>query len=312
MLKSIFSLMMIFLLAFIACTSAPVSVPQDQASQSKDGELSFQETQEVDQPEEILKEFYLEVGNTPSEIKVGQSFLSNFYVVVKDKETQLAVSGEEVSVTYPAGKKDGVVLYETEIVVSDGDGYVFFVPVKTTFSCNDTVTFEIHSKDGIATAEIPYKVSTNLYNRGGNISIVDYTKNGNPVTSNSQSASALLLSFMRNGFSKIGLMDFVQEIHTDNTAEIQRQAYNMVGNQSAFIIYGTVKYDGEVTQKDGKYQVPLVSTLTAMDIKTGKKLCSTEIKVIGQGNSEWEAMENARKDLWAPQATEFFKYNMDL
>ena len=49
-----------------------------------------------------------------------------------------------------------------------------------------------------------------------------------------------------------------------------------------------------------------------MDIKTGKKLCSTEIKVIGQGNSEWEAMENARKDLWAPQATEFFKYNMDL
>ena len=91
--------MMIFLFAFIACTSSPVSVPQDQACQSKDGELSFQETQEVDQPEEILKEFYLEVGNTPSEIKVGQSFLSNFYVIVKDKEMkELAQKQKNASV----------------------------------------------------------------------------------------------------------------------------------------------------------------------------------------------------------------------
>ena len=82
MLKSIFSLVMAFLLVFTACTSAPVSVPQDQESQSEGGDLSLQETQKVHQPEEILKEFYLEIGETPSEVKVGQSFLSNFYVIV--------------------------------------------------------------------------------------------------------------------------------------------------------------------------------------------------------------------------------------
>ena len=90
--------------------------------------------------------------------------------------------------------------------------------------------------------------------------------------------------------------------------------YALFKNERRAIYDGTygapVKYNGEVTQKDGVFYTPLIGDLTCLEMKTGKELFHTVIEVVGEGSSEWAALQNARMDLFAPQAAEAIIHGM--
>lgn len=252
----------------------------------------------------------LQAGDTPDQIRVGQQFASGFTALVLDADTQSQAEGILVTVSYPKSRINDDITFATQELTSDAQGLVSFIPPATDFACNSEVTFSVESKDGKMEVSIPYKVRTNRHNKGGAISIVDYTKDGSPVRDNSRSASALLTAFLRNGFSNVGLIDFVDEIHAGNQTKIYQAAKNMIAGTSNFFVYGTVKYNGEITQEGSTYSIPLIGEITCLDVKTGKELYHTVIEVVGTGTSEWAALDNARKEMYGPEAATRIIYGM--
>ncbi len=284
--------------------------PTDEAlSEGAEVELQVAEEPELPPPPP-LPNLRVKAGKTPAAIRVGQSFKTNFTATVLNQDTEVAESGIIVTVTYPVGKDKTEISFATTELTTDDQGQVSFTPPDTSFTCNSEITFSVESKDGKKSISIPYQVKTNRHNKGGNIAIVDYGLTGNPIRDNSRSASALLTALIRNGFSSIGNVDFINEVHSGDQEKIYRAAFNLIGNNSNFLIYGTVKYNGEVTQKDGVYYTPLIGDITCLEMKTGKELFHTVIEVVGEGSSEWAALQNARMDLFGPQAAEAIIHGM--
>ena len=286
----------------LTATSAIVSQADESVSQlAAEPELP---------PPPPLPNFSLQSGKTPAAIRVGQSFKTNFTATLVDTDTNMAAEGIAVTVTYPASKENATISFATTELTTDAAGTVTFTPPDTSFTCNSEITFSVKSRAGTEAATIPYQVKTDRYNKGGNIAIVDYGLTGNPIRDNSRSASALLTALIRNGFSSIGNVDFVNEVHSGDQEKIYQAAFNLIGNNSNFLIYGTVKYNGEVTQKDGIFYTPLIGDLTCLEMKTGKELFHTVVEVVGTGSSEWAALQNARMDLFGPQAAEAIIHGM--
>ena len=322
---SFISVVLVFCMIFSSCLTTKESVNSTELQQQEEIALEVSpennlqegteiETEIIPEPElpppPPVPELNLKAGKTPAAIRVGQDFTTNFTVTVTNQETESAESGITVTVTYPVSKENATISFATTELTSDETGTVTFTPPDTSFTCNSQITFSVKSKDGNKTTSIPYIIKTNRHNKGGNIAIVDYGLTGNPIRDNSRSASALLTALIRNGFSSIGNVDFVNEVHSGDQAKIYQAAYNLIGNNSNFLIYGTVKYNGEVTQKDGVFYTPLIGDLTCLEMRTGKELFHTVIEVVGEGSSEWAALQNARMDLFGPQAAEAIIYGM--
>ena len=316
------SMILGFCLVFSSCLttkeSGDSSTPQQQEEVSLDNisentPTAAEETEiplEPELPPPPVPDLSLQAGKTPAAIRVGQNFAMDFTATVINQETESPESGITVTVTYPAGKDKTEISFATTELTTDDQGQVSFTPPDTSFTCNSEITFSVESKDGKKSISIPYQVKTNRHNKGGNIAIVDYGLTGNPIRDNSRSASALLTALIRNGFSSIGNVDFVNEVHSGDQAKIYQAAYNLIGNNSNFLIYGTVKYNGEVTEKDGVFYTPLIGDITCLEMKTGKELFHTVIEVVGEGSSEWAALQNARMDLFGPQAAEALIHGM--
>lgn len=317
---SFISMLLVFCMIFSSCltteeATSSNSSPEKEFSAtsgiiSKGDKSEPQVVAEPELPSPPLSNLSLQAGKTPAAIRVGQNFTTKFTATVTNQETEAAESGITVTVTYPVSKENATISFATTELTTDDTGTVTFTPPDTSFTCNSTITFSVKSRAGTEAVSIPYQVKTDRYNKGGNIAIVDYTITGNPVRDNSRSASALLTALIRNGFSSIGNVDFVNEVHSGDQAKIYQAAYNLIGNNSNFLIYGTVKYNGEVTQKDGVFYTPLIGDLTCLEMKTGKELFHTVIEVVGEGSSEWAALQNARMDLFGPQAAEAIIHGM--
>lgn len=316
------SMILVFCLVFSSCLTTKEASdshsaqeqnkisPTDEAlSEGAEVELQVAEESELPPPSPVPV-LSLQAGKTPAAIRVGQNFAMDFTATVINQDTESAESGITVTVTYPVGKDKTEISFATTELTTDDQGQVSFTPPDTSFTCNSEITFSVESKDGKKVVSIPYIVKTNRHNKGGNIAIVDYGLTGNPIRDNSRSASALLTALIRNGFSSIGNVDFVNEVHSGDQAKIYQAAYNLIGNNSNFLIYGTVKYNGEVTEKDGIFYTPLIGDITCLEMKTGKELFHTVIEVVGEGSSEWAALQNARMDLFGPQAAEALIHGM--
>lgn len=311
-ISGIIGLCLIFSSCLTTKEATEVSVVEEDTSTEilQDNNEPEQIVEELPPPPPPLPNLTVEVGKTPSQIRQGQSFSSDFTATVLDKDTGNPVEGVTVTLQYPTSSVNDEVTFSTEQLITDSQGVVSFTPADTSFTCDSTVTFSVESRNGTEKTTIPYQVRTNRHSKGGSISILDYNLKGEPVRDNSRSASALLTSLIRNGFSNVGLVDFVNEIHSGDQERIYQAAHNLIGNNSNFFVYGTVKYNGEVTKVDGEFHVPLIGEITCLDMKTGEELYHTVIEVVGKGSSEWAALQNARMDLFGPQATASIIYGM--
>ncbi len=261
-------------------------------------------------PASLLPDLVLEAGAAPAQVRAGQEFSSPFTATVTHGADGTPAEGVMVTVSYPAGRIDDDVSFATTTLTTDGRGLVAFTPPSTDFTCDSHVAFSVESMTGTKSVSVPYKVRTDRHNKGGTISILDYTKDGRPVRDNSRSASALLTAFLRNGFSNVGLIDFVNEIHSGNQARVYQAAKDILADGSNFFVYGTVKYNGDIVRDGSTYTIPLVGEITCLDMSSGRQLYHTMVEVVGTGSSEWAALDNARNGLYGPEAARRIIYGM--
>ena len=144
--------------------------------------------------------------------------------------------------------------------------------------------------------DLPYLVATNMKASGGSIAIVDFSKAGKPITSNSETSSAVLTELIKKGFTRIGNCDFVNEVVSKNDAAVQRSASELFGKSVTYLVYGTVKYD-TIEKVDAGVHVVLRAELKVRHILQNKELMATTIVSEATEKSEWAAINAARKKL---------------
>ena len=258
---------------------------------SLENELNYQNIEKTPEVEFDINFCNIEIQNIPNKIKKGNQFKTPFAVKITDSRTNEPKVGVKITVSYPIKKINDNVEFECTEIISDSNGIGSFFPKDTSFSCKSIITFSLENEKEVS---MPYLVTTNRFSWGGIISILDYTKNGKPIRDNSLSGSAILTAMMKNGFSRIGLIDFVDEIDAGNKDMIYKSAFDLIGTNTSFFIYGTVKYNGSIDFVDPQYHLPLQCEITCVNMKDGVILYETTVNVTGCGNSEWEALNNAR------------------
>lgn len=305
-----------------SCASAPKDQPQPQIEQTE--EIERPKTPQVPrklnvvnssisaQKEETEESIYakkiegirLSVVSSPKETTKGKAFSSPF-VFKAEKTDGTPVAGLELSISFPETKINGQPTYSLANLTTNSSGTVIFVPATPAFSFNSKIS--VYPSGDVTNAEIaklaekvsvsaPYKVKTNLYASGGTVAIVDFNASGKPILSNSVSSSNLLMALMRSGFVRIGNADFSNAILTDDIPTVYKTASNLVGSNSAYLIFGKVKYLTPIEKNaDQKYTLTLEGNITCLDMKTGSILCELHSTATVTEDKDWNCLNSARK-----------------
>ncbi len=240
----------------------------------------------------------LKLESFPGETIKGRSFSKPYIVKAADSNGNAVPNfAIAISLPYQNAKK---------VLFTDENGTLSFLPETAEKSMNSEIKFypdgDISDRETAEAAEklsvsAPYKVQTNLKNAGGLIAVVDFSQSGKPVTSNPISSSNLLISLMQLGFTGVGNIDLTNEVLKDDALALQRKAKAMVGNNSSYLVYGTVKYKSAEKDSDGTSKITLTGNLKCLNLKTGEVVFSEEKDSFASGKNEWNVLRDARKNL---------------
>ncbi|MBQ9205919.1 MAG: hypothetical protein IJ158_04325 [Treponema sp.] len=247
--------------------------------------------------------------SSPKETTKGKIFTSPYLLKVEDSDGK-PIASYEITVIYPASRKNGEVIFAETAITSDSEGKAEFLPPAPEFAFNSHISFypkylaeELSTEekakiDQIAqenTIRSPFKVQTNQKSAGGVIAVVDFNQNGKAITSNPVSSSKLLMTLMKLGFTKIGNapQDVTDAVIQDNEQRILSRAKAIA---PSFIIYGSVKIDSLEKSESG-ITYTLTGLVKSMDIKTGEITFKTEKTLSVTEKNDWTALDNARKAL---------------
>ena len=313
-----------FLIA--SCASAPAPQTKEPAPQEEQKEQEQVRTPQTPrklnvvnssvstQKEETAESLYakkiqginLSVNTYPNETVKGKAFSAPFtFKAVKSDGSP--ATGLELSISYPETKINGNTGFALANLTTDSNGTVTFIPATPAYSFNSEI--RVYPSGDIANPEIqklaekaavtaPYKVRTNRANKGGTISLLDFSSSGKPLANESSSSSSLLMTLMRKGFTRIGNADFSAAILTDDVSTVYKAAKALVGNNSSYLIFGKVTYLSPAEKTpEGKYSLTLEGNVTCLDMTDGSILC--QIKTTGSSTEETQVacLVAARKAL---------------
>ncbi len=248
----------------------------------------------------------LTASSFPKETTAGRAFSAPFVFKAVKKDGSPA-AGLDIAINYPEAKTDGKTAFGLANLTTDENGTVTFVPAVPSTSFNseisaypagDITNAVIAQEASKSSARASYKVRTNLGQAGGTIAIVDFTSEGKPITNNSVSSSNLLMALMKLGFKRVGNADFTNAVLKDDTQAVYKSAKALLGNNSAWLVFGTVKYAGPVKQtEDGKYTLTLDGVITCLNMKDGTILYETKRSATVKEDKEWNCLPKARTEL---------------
>lgn len=323
-----FAVLSSVLIVSISCTSTSAIKAEQDNNQTQEVEIQTSEkektprelkvinsTTTVDQtkkdtPESIyeqkLQGIKISCDSYPKETQAQKPFTSPYVFKITDSNEK-AVSDFELSILYPESKEMGQEVLQITDLKSDSNGIITFIPPTPSFAFDSLVKAypsgdvtnskiaELAEKHSIS---VPYKVKTNKQYSGGNIAIVDFTTSGKPITNNSVSSSNILMSLMKAGFKRIGNIDLTNEILSDDISLIHKNAKALLGNNSKYLIYGTVKYDSPISKnEENLYTVTLNAKVNCLDLTNGELLSTFEFSKSSAENSEWKCLDSARKEI---------------
>ena len=252
---------------------------------------------------EYLNDVQFEKVSVPPATTKGKAFKSAFSVKLVSKTGMVNPQNLKYTVTYPIIDAEGKKTTATQVLEPSDDGTIEFTSPAYQGAISSSATFKVDLPEIVytdfentPTIDLPYLVATNMKASGGSIAIVDFTKAGKPITSNSETSSAVLTELIKKGFTRIGNCDFVNEVVSKNDAAVQRSAVELFGKSVTYLIYGTVKYD-TVEKTDAGFHVVLRAELKARHILQNKELFATTIISEATEKSEWAAINAARKKL---------------
>ena len=301
----------------LSCASTSKSAktePQPAESQSQQEEKH--EPTEAELYAQKVSAVKLSLVSTPKEPIKGRIFTSPYTVQVLDSEGK-PVESFEISVIYPSGRENGAVVLSETAITTDSEGKASFLPPAPECSFNSEISF--YPRGNMADSEIakiaaentikaPFKVQTNLKSAGGVIAVVDFNQNGKPITSNPVSSTNILMSLMKLGFSRIGNIDLTNQVIAGNNAKTLEKAKSLVGNNSNFLIFGTIKIDSYEKNENGS-TYKLLAEIKCMDLKSGEITFMSEKTVSVTDKNDWLALDNARKEI-AKNIADEIKYGI--
>lgn len=242
-----------------------------------------------------------ETVSAPPETRVGKSFASPFSVrlVFEGADGKQPVAGVECIVSV-----GGETVWKQ---LSDQNGMVSFVPPTPERSANTSVSLTLFVPEHVPflpqgftplpAAVFPYRVATAARSVVTTISLLDFDRNGRPITSGNPSATYLLKPLVQHGFSRIGMADFQKELAAGDEQALLKAAKTLFGSSVQRFIYGTVKIESLEKNAEGVWEAALVCALSAWNFAAGERIMSTEVRHRHNGNSEWAALDAARKTL---------------
>ena len=245
-----------------------------------------------------LNSFKFEKVKAPNAAVKNKAFSSPF-VVRLNSEDHSAVK-IPVMITFPKVSEEGELLYYEKLAQTDEEGLISFECPVSSVSYNKTITFSLafDGFDNLPKIELPCRVATNMKASGGSIAFVDFTKGGNPITTNSETSSLVLTALINKGFTRIGNCDFTSQIVAGNDEAVQKEASSLFGKNVTYLIYGTVKYEKVEKVEDG-FIVALKGSMKVRNVLEDKEMLVSEQTIEIKEKSEWAATNSARKKLAA-------------
>ncbi|MBO7123521.1 MAG: hypothetical protein J6V90_09605 [Treponema sp.] len=263
------------------------------------------------QYKKLLQDIKISVLSSPRETVKGKAFAAPYKIRV----TNLAgepLASLKMTAEYPATRNQESVNYARAEIVTDANGAAEFVAPVPEMAASANVLFyplppssdpDLIKQASAIAAQAPWKAKSNLGARTGIlVSIADYKQNGkfNIGNGSQPSAQALTSNLWRAGFMGAQNADFHNSVDADDPTRIRNDALKQLSGNSLFkyVIYGRVKYAGEITQDaDGYYSVTFNGDLGALSISTGEVLLKASKSVTVKDKSEWKAISNAQQEM---------------
>lgn len=240
----------------------------------------------------------LTIHSKPETTAVNKAFKSPFAIKITNENQEILVN-VPVEISYPVSKEKGEISFEKKELFSNDNGIVAFEASVPTFSANTNITFSVtNEKYAPVAVTIPYKVKTNIYSSGGSIALVDFTKAGKAITTNSASSSAVLKNLMLAGFRNIGNSDFTRYVVTDDTEGLLDSAKKLFQNRTTYILFGSIKYGEIKTNEDGTVTVTITAKSECHNLIKNYCYFQEDLAITKTGKTEYEATTKAKNEIY--------------
>lgn len=247
----------------------------------------------------------LEVRGAPAETQKNSAFDTPWIVYAFSADGTPAAD-VTITASYPSAKDPLTAeLSYTELSAqTDENGAARFTLAAPAIACKAEIVFSC----GDISVSAPYLVHTDV-RRGGTIALVDFNEDGSQASYAMASSSALLTSLMLKGFSGVGNADFSGAVLSGDTNRMYAEAKALLGSQSAFAVFGTVRYERS-RQDAGTHTAVLVCDFCCIDMRTGNVAVRAHVTGTGSGASQAAAVQDARRNAIAPAIAELIYYGL--
>ncbi|MBE6350225.1 MAG: hypothetical protein E7062_05700 [Spirochaetaceae bacterium] len=306
--KNVLTLCLLILL-LISCKSTPEkNIPTQELPNTTMQEATSSIPQQVEVTEPIVVPEVIEepkiisvtmtTVSMPASTSVSKGFKTPFTVKLTG-ENQETLQNVPVEITYPINKEKGKITYEKQIIASDEKGEVSFLANIPTFSADTVVTFSISDEQYTATSvTIPYRVKTNIFSSGGSIALVDFTKAGKAITTNTASSSAVLKNLMLAGFRNVGNSDFTRYVVANDTAGLLANAKKLFQNRTTYLLFGSIKYGEITTNEDGTVTATIKAKADCYNLIKNYCYFEEDFSVTKTSKTEYDAVAKAKNEIY--------------
>lgn len=282
----------------------PKTQVEKKAAQEAEQESKSESTTQL---KKLLSNIQIKLVSSNDTPFAGNKFTKPYVISVTDKNGN-PYSDFELSVSYPVSKEENIVSFgETEIKTDANGNASFKIDSVFQTSLNSAVTFIPKTTNSPsllklakeASLEVPCRVKFLGQKKGIMINLIDYDINDKMVLSSSLSTSSNLVGeFWRSGFTTAQNADFHKVIDNGPDA-VYKAAKNLVQGSPYFkyLIYGKVKYQGDITEVQDGYSLTLKADVTVIDMTTGKAYYTTSKTVTMVEANKWNVLKACQTEL---------------
>ncbi|HKL85914.1 MAG TPA: hypothetical protein VJ861_06250 [Treponemataceae bacterium] len=241
-----------------------------------------------------LESISFEAVSIPSETRAEKPFNKEFGIRVSffNGEESLPLSNFACTIFSPEKGPDGIMTVHVENAMTDSRGICEFAPPVPTFAYKGTVVIasSLDSRDPFVSSHIdvlkksgrlgtgfPYRVTTNARAIPTTISLLDFDKNGKAIVSSNPSSTALLMPLVKNGFSRIGMAEFPDQIASGNEDLVIKAAKAQFGSAVTRFIFGTNRIEILEQDDEGMWVCQMKASIVVRNLSDGTSIFRTEV-----------------------------------
>jgi len=249
---------------------------------------------------ESLNNYKLTVISSPKNTEVDKPFAAPYVVQVKTVKGAV-VPDFSVTVSYPAGKKNAEYVYKTEVLTTNKDGKVSFLPPVYSFTANTKIEFyvtPVAKKKLVIEAvkeksvKADFKINSKFASKGAILAVWDFDERDKP----SNNFFYMNGDLQDLGTTKIGNAPF-SDISTLKLTptELYKKNVEIIGNTYGYLVGGTVKYEKPYEKGDDGFTVYVIGEFWVINMENGEEVYRTTIKKTATDVKYNDAVKKAKR-----------------